>query len=283
MSFTRKNTRPSILITGTSTGIGHHGAHALAKRGWQVIATARKAEDVERLKAEGLTAITLDYTDEASITSALAQTLDLTGGRLDALFNNGAHGQPGALEDISTGAMREQFEANFFGWHELTRQVLPVMREQKAGRIIQCSSLLGFVAMPFRGSYNASKHALEGYTDTLRMEVERFGIKVISIQPGPITSRFRANALAVFERTVQVEGSAYEADYTHQLARLRSSGRDTFELGAEAVTDVLIKALESANPKLAYRVTKPTHMMAYAKRLLPTRALHAFMAKTAEK
>lgn len=278
----------SILITGASTGIGYHGAHALAQRGWQVIASARKAADVERLNAEGLLAVRLDYTDEASIQAALTQTLEHTGGKLDALFNNGAYGQTGALEDVSTNALRDQFEANFFGWHELTRQVVPLMREQgrtgaPAGRIVQCSSILGFIAMPFRGPYNASKHALEGYTDTLRMEVDRFGIKVISIQPGPITSRFRANALAAFERTIKVEGSAYADAYVSQLARMRSTGRDQFELGEQAVTDVLIQALESANPRPVYRVTTPTHVLAYAKRLLPKRALQAFLAKAAEK
>lgn len=273
----------SILITGASTGIGHHGAHALAKRGWQVIATARKADDVERLKDEGLRAVQLDYTDQSSIGSALKQTLEHTGGRLDALFNNGAYGQTGALEDVSSDALRAQFEANFFGWHELTRQVIPLMREQNSGRIIQCSSVLGFIAMPFRGPYNASKHALEGYTDTLRMEIAPFGIQVVSIQPGPVTSRFRANALAMFERTIKAEGSAYEADYTRQLARMRSTARDSFELGPESVTEALIKALESTNPRPIYRVTTPTHIMAYAKRVLPTRALHTFLAKAAKK
>lgn len=272
-----------ILITGASTGIGHHAAHTLAKGGWQVIAAARKAGDVERLKSEGLNAVVLDYDDKTSISSALAQTLEFTGGRLDALFNNGAYGQTGALEDVSTDALRDQFEANFFGWHELTRQVIPLMREQKSGRIVQCSSVLGFIAMPFRGPYNASKHALEGYSDTLRMEVAPFGIKVVSIQPGPITSRFRANALAMFERTITVEGSPYADEYTRELARMRATGRDRFELGPEAVTDSLVKALDSPNPRPIYRVTTPTHIMATAKRLLPTRALQAFLTKAAKK
>lgn len=276
-------TSRSILITGASTGIGHHAAHTLVKHGWQVIAAARKAGDVERLKSEGLNAVVLDYADKTSISSALAQTLELTGGRLDALFNNGAYGQTGALEDVSTDALRDQFEANFFGWHELTRQVIPLMRGQKSGRIIQCSSVLGFIAMPFRGPYNASKHALEGYNDTLRMEVAPFGIKVVSIQPGPITSRFRANALAMFERTITVEGSPYADEYARELARMRAIGRDRFELGPEAVTDSLVKALDSPNPRPIYRVTTPTHIMATAKRLLPTRALQAFLTKAAKK
>lgn len=277
------STSRSILITGASTGIGHHAANALTKRGWQVVAAARKPADVERLRSEGLNAVWLDYADKLSIASALEQTFAMTGGRLDALFNNGAYGQTGALEDVSTDALREQFEANFFGWHELTRQIIPVMRAQNHGRIVQCSSVLGFIAMPFRGPYTASKHALEGYTDTLRAEVARFGIKVISIQPGPITSAFRANALAVFERTIPVEGSAYADSYASQLARLRSSGRARFELGPEAVTQSLIQALDSANPRPIYRVTTPTKAIAITKRLLPTRLLHAFLTKAAEK
>lgn len=273
----------SILITGASTGIGHHAAHALHKRGWQVIAAARKPDDVARLREEGLKTVRLDYADEASIASAFEATLDQSGGRLDALFNNGAYGQVGALEDISTEHMRAQFEANFFGIHTLTQLALPVMRAQGAGRIIQCSSVLGFIAAPYRGPYVASKFALEGYTDTLRAEVGRFGIHVISIQPGPITSRFRANALAVFQRTVDADTSVYGDDYAAQLKRLTSRNKAAFELGPQAVTRVLIKALESANPKPAYRVTTPTRLMALVKRLAPSRLQAAMLARARDK
>ncbi|MEQ8657023.1 MAG: SDR family NAD(P)-dependent oxidoreductase [Hyphomicrobiales bacterium] len=279
----RSITGKSILITGTSTGIGHHAAHALAGRGWTVVAAARKAADVARLKEEGLHAVQLDHADDASIASALEQTLQLTGGRLDALFNNGAYGQVGALEDVTTEHLRAQFEANFFGLHTLTRQALPVMRAQGFGRIVQCSSVLGFIAAPYRGPYVASKFALEGYTDTLRAEVARFGIKVVSIQPGPITSAFRANALAVFQRTIDADVSAYADDYALQLKRLHARGKASFELGPEAVTKVLIKALESRSPKPAYRVTTPTHLMALVKRMLPSRAQAAMLANARDK
>lgn len=272
-------TQKSILITGASTGIGLHAAQTLAKRGWLVVATARKASDLARLHGLGLHAVHLDYTDEASIHTALEQTLAHTDGRLDALFNNGAYGQVGALEDTETEHLRAQFEANFFGWHTLTRAVLPIMRAQKLGRIVQCSSVLGFIGAPYRGPYVASKFAVEGYSETLRAEVAPFGIKVISIQPGPITSQFRATALATFERTVDVENSAYAHDYTHQLQRLRSREKASFELGPQAVTAALIKAVESDNPKPVYRVTAPTHLMALARRLLPGRALAAMLAK----
>ncbi|MBO6675971.1 MAG: SDR family NAD(P)-dependent oxidoreductase [Rhizobiales bacterium] len=273
----------SILITGASSGIGHHAAHALHKRGWQVIAAARKEGDVSRLRDEGLNAVQLDYADEASIPAAFEATLEQTGGGLDALFNNGAYGQVGALEDISTEHMRAQFEANFFGIHRLTQLALPVMRAQGSGRIVQCSSVLGFIAAPYRGPYVASKFALEGYSDSLRSEVSRFGIKVISIQPGPITSRFRANALAVFQRTVDADTSAYADDYAAQLKRLTSRDKAAFELGPQAVTRVLIKALESANPKPTYRVTTPTHLMALVKRLAPTRWQATMLARARDK
>ncbi|MFN3226246.1 MAG: SDR family NAD(P)-dependent oxidoreductase [Hyphomicrobiales bacterium] len=273
----------SILITGASTGIGHHAAHALHRRGWQVIAAARKPGDVTRLRDEGLKAVQLDYADQASIAAAFAATLDQTGGRLDALFNNGAYGQVGALEDVSTEHMRAQFEANFFGIHRLTQLALPIMRLQRAGRIVQCSSVLGFIAAPYRGPYVASKFALEGYSDTLRAEVGRFGIKVISIQPGPITSRFRANALSVFQRTIDADASAYADDYAAQLKRLTSRDRAAFELGPEAVTRALIKALEDANPRPAYRVTTPTHLMALVKRLAPSRLQAAMLARARDK
>ncbi|MEO0383465.1 MAG: SDR family NAD(P)-dependent oxidoreductase [Pseudomonadota bacterium] len=282
MTQTTKTSR-SILITGASTGIGHHAAHALAKHGWTVVAAARKPNDVARLKGDGLHAVHLDHADEASISSAFDETLDLTGGKLDALFNNGAYGQVGALEDVTTDHLRAQFEANFFGLHTLTRKALPVMRAQGSGRIVQCSSVLGFIAAPYRGPYVASKFALEGYTDTLRAEVGRFGIKVVSIQPGPITSRFRANALTVFQRTIDADTSAYADDYAQQLKRLHARGKASFELGPEAVTAVLIKALESPNPKPAYRVTTPTHLMALVRRLLPSRAQAAILANARDK
>jgi NAD(P)-dependent dehydrogenase (short-subunit alcohol dehydrogenase family) len=273
----------SILITGASSGIGHHAAHALHTRGWKVIAAARKPDDVSCLRDEGLNSVHLDYADEASIAAAFETTLDQTGGRLDALFNNGAYGQVGALEDVSTEHMRAQFEANFFGIHRLTQLALPVMRAQDAGRIVQCSSVLGFIAAPYRGPYVASKFALEGYSDALRAEVGQFGIKVISIQPGPITSQFRANALAVFQRTIDADASAYADDYAAQLKRLTSRDKAAFELGPEAVTRVLIKALEDANPRPAYRVTTPTHLLALVKRLAPSRLQAAVLARARDK
>ena len=179
-------TSRTILITGCSSGIGYTCAIGMRQRGWRVIATARKPGDLAMLKAQGLDALKLDYTDAASIAACADQALKLAGGKLDALFNNGAYGQPGLVEDLSVAVLRDQFEANFFGWHDLTTRLIPAMREQGSGRIVQCSSVLGIMALPYRGAYNASKFALEGLTDTLRLELHGSGIRVSSIQPGPV-------------------------------------------------------------------------------------------------
>lgn len=270
----------SILITGASSGIGAHAAHHLKTRGWRVFATARRDEDLERLTAAGITALRLDYTEAASIAATAAAVLDATGGRLDALFNNGAYGQVGAVEDLPTDILRRQFEVNLFGWHSLTRAVLPAMRRQGGGRIIQCSSVLGFVAGKYRGAYVASKHALEGLTDTLRIELAGTGIHVVLIEPGPIASRFTANALANFQATIAVEASPHRAAYEAQIARLSGAARGSrFKLGPEAVTRALVKALDSPRPRIRYRVTLLTEAAAVMKRLLPARMLDAIITR----
>ena len=270
----------SILITGCSSGIGHHAAHALAGRGWEVLATCRKEEDCARLRDEGLESFRLDYQDTASIHEAVARTLELTGGRLDALFNNGAYAMAGAIEDTPTEAWRTIFEANFFGWHELTRQVIPVMREQGHGRIVQCSSVLGLVAFPWRGAYVATKYAIEGLTDTMRLELRDTGIKVILIEPGPITSKLREKAIPVFERFIDWESSALRDKYEGSLLKrlYEDSGPDKFELPASAVTDKLAKAVEARNPKSRYYVTTPTYIAGYLRRILPTGAIDRILS-----
>lgn len=267
----------SILITGCSTGIGHHCALALKEEGWQVFATARREKDLQALQAQGLEAIPLDYTDQNSIDACVKMLLEKTDGKLDALFNNGAFGQPGAVEDLSTDVLRTQFEANFFGWHELTRQIIPVMRTQGHGRIIQCSSVLGFIPMTFRGAYIASKYALEGLTDTMRLELHSSGIHVSLIDPGPITSRFRENARIKFVDNIDIENSPFAERYKKRLSKLESELPDTFELPPEAVLKKLRHALNASPPKPRYFVTFPTHLMAILKRLLPTRTLDAFL------
>lgn len=262
----------TILITGCSSGIGEHAARSLRERGWRVFATARRTEDVTRLEEEGFEALQLDLDDTASIESAVDAVLRRTGGTLDALFNNGAWGLPGAVEDLTRAALRAQFETNLFGWLELTNRLIPVMRRQGHGRIVQCSSVLGYAPFPYRGAYSMSKFALEGLSDTLRMELRGSGIHVSLVEPGPIATRFRANALTAFRRWITIEGSVHEAQYRLQLERLQKEGPAApFTLPPEAVTEKLIHALESPRPRLRYPVTVPAIAFAWLKRLLPDR------------
>ena len=270
----------TILITGCSSGIGECAARTLRARGWRVFASARQLGDVERLHAEGFDALWLDLDDSASIRAAVDTLLTRTGGRLDALFNNGAWGLPGAVEDLNRDALRAQFETNLFGWVELTNLLIPIMRKQGHGRIVQCSSVLGFAAFPYRGAYTATKFALEGLTDTLRMELGSSDIHISLIEPGPIQTRFRTNAHRAFLRWINIEGSPYQAQYQKQLARLQKEGAAApFTLPPEAVVNKLVHALESPRPRLRYRVTVPTIAFAWLKRLLPERWMDTVLIK----
>jgi NAD(P)-dependent dehydrogenase (short-subunit alcohol dehydrogenase family) len=270
----------TILITGCSTGIGYDAAHALRALGWRVFASCRKDADCARLRDEGFDSPRIDYEDEASIAKGLAEVLEATGGRLDALFNNGAYAIAGPVEDIPTEAMRAIFQANFLGWHDLTRRVIPVMRVQGAGRIVQCSSVLGLVAMKWRGAYVATKFALEGLSDAMRMELAGTGIHVSIIEPGPIDTQFRANAIKQFEKWVDWENSArveeYRATLLDQLYNGSSKGP---QWPASAVTKKLVCALEARRPKPRYYVTTPTYLMGTLRRILPARALDWVLSK----
>ena len=264
----------SILITGCSSGIGHCVAHGLRDRGHRVLATARKPEDVARLRAEGLESLQLDLNSSASIKEAVNEALRLTGGTLDALFNNAAYGQQGALEDVRRDVLREQFETNVFGTHELTNCILPIMRRQGHGRIIQNSSVLGLVAMPYRGAYNASKFALEGLSDTLRLELKGTDIHVSLIEPGPILSRFRENALAAYKRNIRKEESVHREVYEAMERRLTKKGPIMpFTRSPEAVLKRVVHALESSKPRVRYYVTVPTYAFAGLRRILPYKIL----------
>ncbi len=258
----------TVLVTGCSSGIGRDAAVTLRARGWRVFATARTEGDIAALAAEGFDSLRLDYADPASIADAAEAVLLATGGRLDALVHNGAYAQPGALEDLDTTLLRAQFEANLFGWHELTRRLVPAMRAGGRGRIVFVSSVLGFVAARFRGAYVASKFAVEGYADTLRLELAGSGIEVVLVEPGPIASRFRSTAVRHADR-IDVAGSVHRAAYE----RDRATAGDRFRKGPEAVTAVIVKALESPRPRARYRVTVPAKAAAVLKRLLPTRAM----------
>ncbi|MFQ2291432.1 SDR family oxidoreductase [Aeromonas enteropelogenes] len=271
-----------VLITGCSSGIGLAAAKALGEHGFTVIASARKAEDVTRLQQAGLLAVQLDLADPASIEQGAGAALALAGGRLYGLFNNGAYGQPGALEDLPTEALREQFETNLFGWHHLIRQVLPAMLAAREGRIVQNSSVLGLVAMKYRGAYNASKFALEGYSDTLRLELAGSGVHISLIEPGPIDTRFRANAHAAFLRHIEPAQSRHQVAYQQTLSRLeREGGARGFTLPSEACIPPLLHALTSKRPRHRYPVTFPTRLFAILRRLLPSRWLDRLLAKSA--
>jgi NAD(P)-dependent dehydrogenase (short-subunit alcohol dehydrogenase family) len=264
----------AVLITGCSSGIGYACALGLARRGYQVVASARRPADVARLRSEGLAAVLLDLDDPASIATGLAEALSLTGGNLYALFNNGAYGQPGAVEDLTRDCLRAQLETNLLGWHDLTCRVIPLMRRQGEGRIIQNSSILGLVTMPYRGAYVASKFALEGLTDTLRLELAGTGIQVSLIEPGPILSRFRDNAHQQWHEWIDAEHSPHRAAYLAMEQRLLKEGPAApFTLPPEAVLRRLIRALEDPNPRPRYYVTTPTYILAALRRVLSTRLL----------
>jgi NAD(P)-dependent dehydrogenase (short-subunit alcohol dehydrogenase family) len=271
---------PSVLITGCSSGIGFAAAGLLKARGWHAVASARKADDVMRLRASGFDAVQLDVADPASIGRALAETYALTGGGLDALVNNAGIAIPGALEDISRDVLRRQFEVNLFGALDLTRRVLPGMRERAHGRIVMIGSILGRVAMPWRGAYNASKFALEGATDTLRLELRGSGISVSLVDPGPVRSRFRDNSLRNFDTQVDVAASVHAGDYARLRAETgaRKDGQP-FTVGPEAVAAKIAHVLESSRPKARYYVTFPAYALATARCLLPTSWLDALVAR----
>lgn len=269
---------PSILITGCSSGIGYHCAHQLHQRGYQVIASCKKTEDAKKLREEGLDSLVMDLKQSESIQGAFDTVMEKTKGKLDALFNNGAYGQVGAVEDLSVEVLRRQFETNVFGWHELTRLVLPQMIERGTGRILQNSSVLGFVALKYRGAYVASKFALEGLTDTLRLELHGTGVHVSLIEPGPILSEFRNNALKKFEKNIDQQSSRHREEYHKQLQRLRNKGASvSFALGPEAVYQKVLHALESPRPKVRYYVTIPTYLMGSLKKILSDKLLDYFL------
>ena len=266
----------SILITGCSTGIGFAAARDLKARGWRVLATARKPDDIARLSALGLEVLPLEMADPASIAACATKALELTWGKLGALFSNAAYGQIGAVEDLTADVLRQQFEVNVIGLHDLTRRLIPSMRANRAGRIVQCSSVLGLMSAPYRGAYCASKFALEGLTDAMRMELYGTGIHVSLIEPGPIRTQFLPTALAMFRAKVDIEHSAHRDTYKRRLVSMEKGGKTTFKLEPEAVVRQLIRALESPRPKPRYFVTTPTYLANILKRALPTVILDPF-------
>lgn len=270
----------TVLVTGCSTGIGKITAQGLSGRGYHVIATVRKPADAYLLEEQDIRVFIMDYADAKSVAKAAADILEYSEGKLDAVFHNGAYGQPGAVEDLSRDVIEQQFAANVFGWMQLTNLLLPVMRKQGHGTIIFNSSLLGIVTLPFRGAYNASKFALEGFADTLRMELLDSPINVVLIEPGPIASQFRANSLVNLEANIDYENSVHKELYLKVLKRLKTKGPAVpFTLPAEAVLAKVEKALTAKRPQPRYYVTFPTYLFGFFKRVLPTRWLDRVLTK----
>ncbi|MFV0245788.1 MAG: SDR family NAD(P)-dependent oxidoreductase [Qingshengfaniella sp.] len=272
-------TRPSILVTGCSSGIGRDAALTLAARGWQVVAATRQDKDRDALAAEGLATTRIDYEDPDSIARGTAETLEITGGRLDALYNNGAYAIPGALEDLPVAGLRAIFDANLIGWHDLTRRIIPVMRRQGHGRILMCSSVLGIVATPWRGAYVATKFALEGYTDALRQELSDTPIRVVLIQPGPIGTPFRQNSAKQFEQWIDWQASPRAAQYRDTLLKRLYAPEAPLQAPPAAVTRQILRALEARNPRNRYRITPHTSAMEAARRLLPSGLLDRILRR----
>lgn len=264
-----------ILITGCSSGIGEHLAKRLHQDypEYNVLATVRKNEDIEALQSIGIETHCLDLSKQESIDTAVAWALEKSSGHVYGLINNGAYGQPGAVEDLPTDALRQQFETNVFGTHELTRQILPSMRQKEAGRIIQISSILGLCCLPYRGAYNASKYALEALTDTMRLELKDTNIKISLIEPGPIRSQFRKNGVEKFTSNIDYKHSPHKAHYSGVLARLESSSEAKFTLAPEAIMPAVISALTLDNPYIRKTITVPAHVLSILKRLLPSKTL----------
>jgi len=274
------NNNHSILITGCSSGIGYQVAKDLRARGYKVIASARRQQDVSRLKHEGLYSVQLDLEDSESISKAFHACLEYTEGELHGLFNNAAYGQAGAVEDLSREALSKQFETNVIGTIELTNLALPIMRQQHEGRIIFNSSVLGFIALKFRGAYTASKYAIEGFADTLRLELDGSNIHISLIEPGPIDSKFRANSYTMYQRYIDRDASVFREEYLASEKRLLKKGAAVpFTLPASSITPKVLHALESKKPKERYYVTKPTYIFAYLKRILSQRALDKLLLK----
>ncbi len=264
----------SILITGCSSGIGLLAARTLKTRGWRVLATARKPADLDRLRTtEGLEALPLELSDSASIAACAAAALKLTDGRLYAVYNNAAYGLVGAMEDISAAHLREHFEINVIAAHDLTRQIVPAMRAAGRGRIVMCSSVLGFISGPYRGAYCASKYALEALSDAMRMELAASGIQVSLLEPGPIETQFLPTTLSKFRATIDVDRSAHKAAYERRLKQMEAGGNGRFKLGPDAVVAKLVHALEHPRPKARYRIGFATQASNVLKRILPDRIL----------
>lgn len=271
----------TVLVTGCSSGIGYDAAHFLRQNGWRVLATCRQDHDAARLRAEGFDSFTLDLSCEDSVTQGVAHALSL--GPVHALINNGAYAIPGAVEDLPRGALRAIFETNLFGTHDLTQRLIPHFRSLGEGRIVNVSSVLGLVGIPWRGAYSATKYAMEGLTDVLRIEMAETPIKVSLVEPGPIGTKIRLNSIPHFERWIDWKNSARESQYRASLLKRLyepSAKKDRHELPPRAVSEKLLHAIGDPRPKARYYVTRPTYIAGFGRRILSTRALDWFAQRS---
>lgn len=277
----RQNAAPPVVfVTGVSSGIGYYCALALKDAGYSVIGSCRRQEDLKHLRSEGIPCVQLDLADEESVKRGVADFFELSDGKIYGLFNNAGYGQPGAVEDLTRDTLRKQFETNVFGWCQLTNLVLPTMIAQGYGRIIQNSSVLGFAAAPLRGAYVASKFATEGLTDSLRLELRGTGVHVSVINPGPIRSLFRRNALAALQANIVINQSRHCDSYAQTIQRLSAAeNQNRFCLEPDAVFQKVFHALSSNTPKARYYVTIPTHVFGFLKRVLSTKYLDVILTR----
>ena len=267
----------NIVITGCSTGVGLETAKYLKEMFITVYPTARDPKDIKMLKELGFEhAMQLDVRKPDEITAVITKVLEIDG-KIDIWFNNAGFGQPGAMEDISTEVLKAQFETNVFGLHECTRQIIPVMREQGHGKIIQHSSVLGLISLFGRGAYNASKYAIEGLTDTLRLELEGTEIYPVLLNTGPITSHFRENAMEKLKANVDTEHSIFKAKYEKSLNADKS--KVPFNEEAVSVARIVHKIILAKKPKPRYYITKATYLLGYAKRVLSSSLLDKILLK----
>jgi NAD(P)-dependent dehydrogenase (short-subunit alcohol dehydrogenase family) len=272
----------SVLVTGCSSGIGLATARLLRDRGWAVLPTARKPEDMDRLRSEGFNPVQLDVTDSAAIHQTANDVLRLFGGRLGALVNNAGYGQPGAMEDMTRDAMREQFEVNVFGLQELTNQLVPAFRRQGYGRIVNVSSVLGRISIPFMGIYSASKYAVEAMSDAMRVELWNSGIAVSLVEPGPIETAFRKTSKdRALGQQEHFGRSHFEKYYREQVSKAETKEKLThvFMLPPEAVARKILHALESPRPRRRYPVTAVAYVIEFLRHFVPDGLIDRVMSR----
>jgi NAD(P)-dependent dehydrogenase (short-subunit alcohol dehydrogenase family) len=273
----------TVLITGCSSGIGWASAHYLKARGWHVLPTARRDEDLARLRTEGFDPIPLDLLDAKSVVDAAGIALERVDGKLGGLVNNAGYAQFGAVEDLSREALRRQFEANVFGMQELTNRLIPTLREQGSGRIVNVSSVYGRISAPLVGAYCASKYAMEALSDAMRIELRGSGVALSIIEPGPIVTEFRRNAASQSADHLELEGGRFGAKYARSFRRSqeRNGKPKPFSAPPEAVARRILHALTSRRPRRRYCVTLPAHAGAAMRRFAPDAVLDALLARSA--